>query len=303
MPMISLYMRLKRFLARPEFTENRLKALLLRIWWELCMRITKRVPTTQINEALVYLLPGCFPLYATGYSEQDVAVLILTELKSGMVFVDIGAHIGEYSIRASQVVGEQGRVYAFEPNSDCYDVLIRNVNINGFRNIVPERAALSDSCGVAQFEHRKYPDGSGLERKNKDPRIDGTNPILFTDSVRTTTLDHYVRSAGLTRVDLLKIDVEGAELKVVRGANGVLGTFFPALIFEFDTKLMGTYDFDPKEILSLLRMHDYRVCVPLFAGRQLYLDDFRFLGERDIHTNLVAFREIGAAFRTFRLER
>ena len=297
-----IYGRLKRFLGRPEFGDKRFRILFLRLWWELRRKMFKNLPSARLNEGTrLWLLPdpGCFGLYATGVSEREVSEFIHSYLRPGMTFVDVGAYVGEHSVRASRIVRDGGRVYAFEPSPATFRVLTRNIHSNRLRNVVCQRIALSDRCGEALYENRLYPDGSGLRRVAEDVQINKVNPVLSSESVKTMSLDDYARKENLLAVDLVKLDVEGAELKVLRGSTDVLSSFGPALVFEFDTRLMATYAFHPTDILSFLGAKGYRVFLLHSEASGLVLTPFRFPRGNDMRANLIAFREDDVRFKNF----
>jgi len=148
---------------------------------------------------LLRLLPetGCFSLYATGCSEREVSKFIITYLKSGMTFIDVGPYVGEHSVRASRIIGNSGRVYAFEPIPDTFQVLTQNIRSNRLRNVICESVALSDLCQEALYECRRYATGSALARVTANHEIDKVNPVVSIQSVNTMSLDEYARRGNL----------------------------------------------------------------------------------------------------------
>ncbi len=294
--------RLKNFLARPQFRGKRFRVFILRLWWELRRKILKNPPSARLNEGTrIWLLPdpGCFGLYATGFSEREISEFIHSYLKPGMTFVDVGSYVGEHCVRASRIVGDRGRVYAFEPIPATFEVLMRNIYSNRLRNVLCERIALSDRCGEAAYEHRLYPDGSGLARVAENHEINKINPVLWTRTVNTMSLDEYARKKDLLAIDLLKLDVEGAELKVLRGSRGILSSFGPALVFEFDTRLMATYDFRPTDVLSFLSALGYRLFLLRTEAPGLVFTPFQLPRGLDMRANLIALKDNDARLKNF----
>ena len=145
-------------------------------------------------------------------------------LSPGSIFIDVGANMGIYTLVASRLVGEGGRVIAFEPSTQSFPLLQQNIALNSLTNVCAFPLALSDSTGKAWLYHPGIPDGNSL----------GRDPAWGNDAeeVATETLDHMVEQAFLKRVDVIKIDVEGAEELVLRGATKVLTSIRPAIIFE-----------------------------------------------------------------------
>ncbi|MFG1306323.1 FkbM family methyltransferase [Xanthobacter autotrophicus] len=146
-------------------------------------------------------------------------------LRSGDVFVDVGANIGLFTLKAATFAG---RVVAAEPGAVAGRQLADNLALNGFKNVTIVPKAISDTEGKAVLFHNPLGD---------DPQAfslinDGTSSE--SEEVEITTLDRLAADLRLERVDCLKIDVEGAEDRVINGAAGTLGRFHPAVIFEMN---------------------------------------------------------------------
>jgi FkbM family methyltransferase len=140
-------------------------------------------------------------------------------LKPGDVFVDVGANIGLYSVLAAGLVGAKGRVIAFEPSRRTYLRLLENVRRNRFQNVECVNAALSDVSGTT----RLYAGGPDMDAWNSlSQSTNGRSPAA--EEISTTTWDEYSAKHALEdRVTLMKIDVEGWETAVLRGARRALG--------------------------------------------------------------------------------
>ena len=136
-------------------------------------------------------------------------------LKPGQVVVDVGANVGFYSLLAAQRVGPSGRVIAFEPNLTAAARLRENISLNGFGNITVVEVAVADQPGTLRFNCCSDSEGSSLYSM-------GYYTPAATLEVPVTTLDNYCFSMGVTRVDVLKIDAEGAEVAVILGARRLL---------------------------------------------------------------------------------
>ena len=131
--------------------------------------------------------------------------------QAGQVIVDAGAHVGFYTIWQALSTGAAGRIYAFEPNPPIYALLARNVERNGLDWARCLPYALSDREGV--FTMQAAPRGSSSARV-VDSALEATKP---TFKVRGTTLDAFVEEQRIARIDVLKMDTEGAEAAIVRG--------------------------------------------------------------------------------------
>jgi len=148
-----------------------------------------------------------------GVWEEETAGFFLSCLRLGMTFVDAGAHVGQYSLLASELVGSAGRVIAFEPHPVLRQVLRRNVRRAGCTNVTVSPLALGRTSRRADFIlHPAANFGAS------SLRADGATPHHPRASVKVTALDEYLDRVGMPKVDVVKLDVEGAELDVIEGA-------------------------------------------------------------------------------------
>jgi len=140
-------------------------------------------------------------------------------IKPGMNVLDIGAHLGYYSRLFSKLVGPSGTVYAFEPDPPTYKLLVSNISLPKFKNITVIDKAVSDASGKLDFfemaasgKHSFYDVSQSLA--NIDPES-----YLFKDrlSVEAITVDSFLERAGNTKIDFIKMDIEGAEPRALRG--------------------------------------------------------------------------------------
>jgi FkbM family methyltransferase len=150
-----------------------------------------------------------------GTYEPEQTRLFQQRITAGATVLDIGAHVGYYTLLASALVGPNGRVVAFEPNPENHGFLRRHMRLNDVTNVTMEDVAVSDSTGTASFA---FGTGSGTGRLAEHGVLE----------VRTVRLDEYCREQGV-EPDVLKIDVEGAELTVLRGADEVIRSRHPVI--------------------------------------------------------------------------
>ena len=160
-------------------------------------------------------------------------------VKPGDTVLDVGAHVGYYTLLSSVLVGASGRVFAFEPNPRNYHYLDQHVYLNRCRNVTTVPAAASDHGGTAHFQ---FGSGSGTGKLASKGALE----------VITLTLDEFCAERRLTP-SAVKIDVEGAELEVLEGARQVLERDRP-------TVFLSTHGADlHTRALAVLIGHGYQV--------------------------------------------
>lgn len=162
-------------------------------------------------------------ILATGDFDPAVRRAIAARLRTGDAFVDVGANVGFYTLIAREVVGDAGAVLAFDVDPRPAGLLERTVRVNGWRNVRLLRAAVGD--GRTRLELLPRAD-CGHTRVRSIPAGD-PRPGL-----PSTTLDSQRELLGGRRLACLKIDVEGHELEVLRGAQQLLSENLPAVICE-----------------------------------------------------------------------
>ena len=191
------------------------------------------------------------------FREHYEPELMLLErfLKPGMVFVDGGANTGVFAFTAARLVGPTGRVLAFEPGSACFAALTQSRALNQFEHLRLVNKALSNQSGTARLYHCM-----GQENAFS---LGAENGATF-DEISTTTLDEIAQAEQLPRVDFIKLDVEGAEELVLRGAKQVLEHSRPMVLFEVN----------PEASQRLKLAHDGACQLLRELGYQLFsLDD------------------------------
>lgn len=159
-------------------------------------------------------------IYVDGLFEPEECRFVTGHLQPGMVFFDVGANLGQYTLLAAQAVGLTGHVHSFEPSARMFAELQYNVGLNGFdARCTLNNVAVFDRPGTARLS-RYAPGGEVFGSLGQQERAGGA--IVGYDEVATITLDDYVVQRGIERVDLIKLDIEGAELQALRGAGDLL---------------------------------------------------------------------------------
>ena len=196
----------------------------------------------------------------TGQWQPEIWDSIAPRLSEGSVFLDVGAHIGYFSMKAATKVGKSGHVLAFEPNPETLKLLRDNVIANRAENVLVEAVACTDreqmltlyagpsiNTGMSSIDSRNVP-------------LEGA-PRSY--SVRGRPIDDVIRELNLTRVDAIKVDVEGAEVYVLRGAIDTLKRFHPKLVVEVVPEQLANLGTTRDDLTSLIKDAGYNRSRPL----------------------------------------
>ncbi|MGQ9722672.1 MAG: FkbM family methyltransferase [Candidatus Jordarchaeum sp.] len=140
-------------------------------------------------------------------------------LKKGDVVIDVGAHIGVFTLKASRLVDSERLVISVEPDPENYAMLLTNIRINSLKGVIPVRVALMDESGTVKMSRSgdAISHSVVLERSKKYILV----PAL--------TLDELLGKLGVKRFDFIKIDVEGAELQIMKGSKNNLISNKPSM--------------------------------------------------------------------------
>jgi FkbM family methyltransferase len=185
-------------------------------------------------------------LLLTGSFEPEQSALIEALLPKGGVFLDVGANIGYFTVLGGRSVGPTGRVYAFEPVEEIHRLLSTNVSLNGLENV--------EALALACFSS---PGQMGMERASDSGKSHLSPARAHSKPVSLTTVDDFVALARIDRVDLIKIDTEGSDLEVLKGARRTVDRFRPAIIMELDH--LSRFGGSQSEVLQFFRRCGYEV--------------------------------------------
>lgn len=204
------------------------------------------------------LYPGneiCRSIFVTGRYEPNEFSWLDRVLKPGMTFLDVGANLGLYTIFAARRVAETGRVIAIEPSSREMERLRKHVEQNLLSNVSLLPVALSDCSAeavllVAAASHAGH---------NTLGSFGYNTQLEHREKVRAVRLDDLMESAKLERVDVIKMDIEGAELAALRGGALTLAKYRPILLMELSDRALNHQKASSTEVLSLLADYGYDV--------------------------------------------
>ena len=189
---------------------------------------------------------------------------IIDSIKMGDTVFDIGAHKAGYLYFMEQNVGKEGKIFAFEPQSLLYNYLIKIKNIMHWGNVAIEKNAMSDNEGsVTLFIPSNKTGQSTSPGATIFENNNSLGNVTNTETVLTTTLDSYCLKNNI-RPNLLKVDVEGNELKVFQGGVNTLKEYKPKIIVEIEalhvgeSKVLETFEFLKKLGYEGKVVHDQR---------------------------------------------
>ena len=194
-------------------------------------------------------------LYVGGCIDPNEFALLDELLEPGMTFIDVGANEGLYSLFASRKVGEIGTVWAFEPSPRECGRLRANLELNDLENVEVFAMALGAEEGDAELSVA----GFGHEGHNTLSSFVYDIELLEKAPVTLRRLDEVADQKSLRRVDVIKIDVEGAEVQVLQGASSVLTEMHPIIIVEAHDDALRTQGSSVDEMVSILRSSGYTI--------------------------------------------
>lgn len=174
----------------------------------------------QIGNLVLWLDPACncgSRLLRAGSYEPSVTRLMCQNVNEGDVFVDLGAHEGYFSLVAAMRVGDQGHVFTIEPQSRLWPVIIKNFTLNGLCQFTLVPYAVAETAG--SLELSLYPSiNTGASTAAPTRRL----RHLPTEKCSTLPISEIIARYRISRIDLMKIDIEGYELSALRSVGGLL---------------------------------------------------------------------------------
>lgn len=186
-----------------------------------------------------------------GFEKEEIDYLTKI-LKNGDVFVDIGTNIGMFSLIASKIVGDEGKVLCFEPAPLTFSRLKENINLNNFKNFDIRNLGLSNSKGELTF----YVSNNGYDAWNSfAPRQD--NKLGSSIQVPVSTLDIELKDIDKIKIKLVKIDVEGWEKFVLYGGKDFLVNYSPIVMVEFTEENTFNAGYPVYDIYNILEDFGY----------------------------------------------
>jgi FkbM family methyltransferase len=204
------------------------------------------------------------------YGFRETSRQSLYELiREGDHIVDVGANVGEITLNAAKITGAKGRINAFEPDPCNFKRMKENLSLNNFYNIRPQLVGLGDKTGMFPLCY--------INERNQ-----GMNRILNSPpdqqkitEIEVITLDKFAMENHITKLDLIKIDVEGFEYKVLKGAEDTLNKFHPTLFIELDEKNLVDQGNSAKQLVEFLENKGYTLSHAETKEKITQISDFR----------------------------
>jgi FkbM family methyltransferase len=227
----------------------------------------------------LYVYPGnemCRGVYLTGLYEPNEFLWLSKALQPGMSVIDAGANMGLYTIYAAQKVGPSGTVVAIEPSRRECARLRANIELNRLQNVRVCEVAISDRSGGQELR-------VATEEKSGHNTLGcfGYDSVVAEGNERVTLrrLDDLVGEEGIRRVDLIKMDIEGAEFTALQGCTQTLMAFRPTLLLEVSDRSLRHQGHSSGEVLRFLNECGYQIlafdpetCLPIPTTSRPYFE-------------------------------
>jgi FkbM family methyltransferase len=181
--------------------------------------------------------------------EKTETKIVKQIVKEGDIVIDVGAHIGYYTLIFAKIVGTKGKVFAFEANKKNFDILEKNVLKNNFKNVICENMIISDKIGKVQM----YSLDSSTANRLFD---EGDNDKIEVDSI---TLDEYFKQQS-KKINFIKLDIQGAEPLAIKGMNQIMENNSEIkIIQEWWPDGIKKFDIEPTEHIINLEKKGYDI--------------------------------------------
>ena len=197
-------------------------------------------PTEHIQQQLFWY--GCY--------EKELGDLVKKMLRPDDVFIDIGANIGYFSLLAA-TISPTIKVISFEPVKDLFKKMDKNFSINDSKNIIAINAAVGE---INEHRHLYLSaiDNLGMSSFQQPENYSGKR-----EKVEVIVVDDWFKTSGLTKIDLIKLDIEGSELAALKGMRTVLEKQMPVLIVEINPEALLLFGLKPLDICNYLSQLDF----------------------------------------------
>ncbi len=237
-------------LSHPLNKNDKWNTVLRVLWWKM-NQLLFRLP------AVVELVPGrkiiCYPDSSSGgliiykrLFDYEEMMFLQKHLNSTSTFIDVGVNIGDYSLIASSII-RKNTIHSFEPFKSVLKRFQENIQLNSIRNIKTHEMVVSNTDGYEYFDSEPESEVNHIAYVNSAKSI----------KIQSITLDTFAKNNNISQIDILKIDVEGAEMKVLLGAKKLLAKGKIKIILLELNRNNQSFGSTNKEIASYLKKHKY----------------------------------------------
>lgn len=210
-----------------------------------------------------------FSAYSTHgiYGELDTKT-VEKFIEQGDYVIDVGAAIGYYTLILARKVGNNGKVYAFEPKKDRFELLKHNTELNGYKNVVLENKAILPTDTKSVFFKSKRSLG-GLKFITNEVQ---SEELQVVSDIQSVDLDTFLHNVNIKRqISFMKIDVDGPELLVLKSASEILKNKNLKILLEWDIDTSRKSGCEPKEIIDILKENAFDIYFPDYANNKYHL--------------------------------
>ncbi len=206
---------------------NKIKKQWIKTWHRINQKLTKEIEISDGQRTFMFRCDHIHELRRSMrifIKEPGTIEWIKQSLNPGDVFYDIGSNIGIYTIFAASLVGEQGKIYSFEPQSVNFARLLDNIDVNHYFNrVIPCNFALHDETGYFNFYYSDFHSGSAHHQLIQDTKDrNETGSYKIAELKNATTIDDLIESKRIRPPQHVKIDVDGNELPILKGMRRLL---------------------------------------------------------------------------------
>lgn len=218
-------------------------------------KVIVKLPGYGVSIAIPSEWPGIAKLiYAYRELYDRELVWLSRNVHPGFYVADIGASFGIYTLVAARAAGPSGQIFSFEPAASTFDILKANVELNCLTNVRIFRCAIGEDDGEVELYHHRDSSRNSLGRT---AAMSGTS-----ESVHKRTLSNFLAEAGIAKIDLIKIDVEGMEEMALKGCSTILERARSKIIIELNpgrASAIGLHADGAWELLRSLRYKMYEI--------------------------------------------
>jgi len=211
--------------------------------------------------------------YYYGFKDENIDKLF-SLVKENFVIVDVGANIGYTTLNFAKRIGSNGTVYSFEPDPLNHERCLKNIKLNQYQNIKLIKKGLGSISGSFNLE-------IATENNRGGNRINQSSEIGDYNIIEVTTLDSEIPD-GLS-VNLIKIDVEGFELEVLKGASKILKQFHPIVFCEINDSNLMSQGETIENLVNFMKEVGYNKIIDASTGRNVSLKHTL----KNIHTDFI----------------